>query len=124
MPVLYWLSLFSAGWTKDPMDVYCAECNATVTTQVSNKYGSLAHALACIYCFLGGTPCYPYMCIGNVKSVQHSCPECSKVMGTYHPENFNECTKAIVWGVAISSVFFIIFTVVTTVLWVYFTKGL
>lgn len=104
-------------WTKDPMDLYCLDCNATVTTQVSKKYGSLAHALACIYCQLGCFPCYPYMCMSSVTSMQHNCPRCAKVMGTYQPENFNECTRPIFWGVTISAILTVVFWILVTVWW-------
>ena len=93
------------------------DCNATVTTKVSKKYGSLAHALACIYCQLACTPCYPYMCMSSVTLIQHSCPRCSKVMGTYQPENFNECTRPIFWGVFWTSVACIVFWIAISVWW-------
>ena len=84
----------------NPIETYCGRCNTIVKTEVETKYGSLAHALCCIYYMITSICCWiPYLCIGNVKSVNHICPRCRSVLGFHHPKKFNQCTKGIVCGV-------------------------
>jgi len=88
------------NWGKKSMQAYCGRCNETVQTEVETKYGSLAHALCCIYQMITLIGCcIPYLCIGRVKSVTHICPKCRSVLGVHRPRKFNECTKGIVCGV-------------------------
>ena len=62
----------------------CPFCSATITTSVNYIEGTMVWLLAGVLCIVGCWPCclIPF-CVDDCKDVQHSCPNCRRVVGTF-----------------------------------------
>ncbi|XP_053327062.1 lipopolysaccharide-induced tumor necrosis factor-alpha factor [Spea bombifrons] len=68
-----------------PVQMCCRSCNGMVTTRLSYTSGALAWLSCGGLCLLGcGLGCclIPF-CVDALKDVDHYCPNCSALLGTY-----------------------------------------
>ncbi|RUS69577.1 hypothetical protein EGW08_022661 [Elysia chlorotica] len=67
--------------------IRCQHCGEIVNTVTETKAGALTYLLSLMLFMWGcfaGCCCIPF-CVNFGKNVEHSCPYCNNVVGTYKP---------------------------------------
>ena len=77
--------LVNTSFCQTPSVMHCPFCNAAITTSLSYIEGTLTWLSAGVLFLAGCWPCclVPF-CLDDFKDVRHSCPNCHRVVGTYH----------------------------------------
>lgn len=74
----------NTAFNQIPSAMQCPFCNAVITTSLAYVDGTLTWLVAGVLCLAGCWPCclIPF-CVDDCKDVQHSCPNCHRVVGTF-----------------------------------------
>eukprot|EP01128_Nolandella_sp_AFSM9_P011012 TRINITY_DN7732_c0_g1_i1.p2 TRINITY_DN7732_c0_g1~~TRINITY_DN7732_c0_g1_i1.p2 ORF type:complete len:170 (-),score=28.34 TRINITY_DN7732_c0_g1_i1:96-605(-) len=70
-----------------PAQHTCQHCHNTVITKIRYTPGLAVIAIAGIICLFGGFfgCCLIPFCIAELKDVEHTCPSCHRIVGSYKP---------------------------------------
>ncbi|RWS10339.1 hypothetical protein B4U79_01459 [Dinothrombium tinctorium] len=84
-PLVRQLVVTMVGFGPYPQQMICPKCNSTIVTQTIPNPGLLTWILSgtllLIGCFMGC--CLIPCCISECQDVDHICPHCKSLLGTY-----------------------------------------
>ncbi|XP_067407417.1 lipopolysaccharide-induced tumor necrosis factor-alpha factor [Emydura macquarii macquarii] len=68
-----------------PVQMCCPSCNKVIVTRLSHNAGALTWLSCGSLCLLGCVAgcCFIPFCVDALQDVDHSCPSCKALLGTY-----------------------------------------
>nr|CUU97815.1 hypothetical transcript [Hymenolepis microstoma] len=75
----------------NPQEIYCPTCHRIVVSQTSTKTGTWTWIMCLLLSFVGcdlGCCLIPF-CLDSCKDVNHTCPECQRIVATKEYKPFS-----------------------------------
>nr|CUU99770.1 hypothetical transcript [Hymenolepis microstoma] len=75
----------------NPQQIFCPTCKKTITSETMTKPGSWTYIMCLILCCVGcdlGCCLIPF-CVDSCKDVNHTCPECERIVATKEYKPFS-----------------------------------